>query len=148
MLFLPLLEAESTSQYLLHQGMHGLDVAAWALGRKKCWSWLLWLMCSCYFRKYIIIHLLFHKNNLLQWRKCLGSDSDLEEDFQSISHVPDEKANHFSDFPAATLQICVRSENCTTGEVKTALKHAEYCMIFHKCDLYSHCLSKSQGGDI
>lgn len=57
-------------RYLLHQGMCGLDVAAWELGRKKCWSWLLWLVCSCYFKKYIIIHLLFHKNNLLQCLRC------------------------------------------------------------------------------
>jgi len=29
-------------------------------------------------------------------RKCLGSDSDLEKDFQSVLHVPEEHANHLA----------------------------------------------------
>lgn len=90
--------------HLLPWDTGGLDSAAWARGLKKCWSWLLWLWCLCYFREYINIHWVYHNFFLLQWLKhcskkeikCLGLYSDLEKDFQSVSHVSGENANHLA----------------------------------------------------
>lgn len=139
------------------QDTGALDFASWALGWKKCWRWLLWLSWPCYFREYINIHWVQHRNYIPQ---CLRRSSKTEnvlvqtqiwKRIFSLSHM-----SQMSMLIAWLLRLPCSNYSTSYTIRKYSLYHresesaSEACQVAHdfpKCDLYSCHLSKSYRGE-